>query len=121
MWMPAFSGKGAEQIQSDRTMAKQYTLTKKGSIRGPIEKNTKNPKYAHQRGDVIDENQFEKLIDRHKNLFKEGAISMGPKPSAKETAQDEIITNLVERVEQLEAQVKELTEQKATSKANPPK
>lgn len=82
---------------------KNYTLTQRNSLRGPVEDG--KSKYAYEKGDIINGKQYEELIPRHKMQFEEGAIPLNKPTSKKDSAQDVAIAELTERVEQLEAAV----------------
>ena len=80
----------------------EYTLTRRGSITGPIDERTKKPSYHYDRGDVISEAQYKELIARHKDQFELGAKDLNKSKNPKQKAQDQVIADLVERVEALE-------------------
>jgi len=80
----------------------EYTLTRRGSITGPIDEKTKKPSYHYDRGDVISEEQHKELIARHKDQFELGAKDLNKSKDPKTKAQDQVIAELIERVEALE-------------------
>ena len=82
-------------------MAKKvYTLTRKSSVIGPV-----GNEYKYNRYDVITQEQYDKLVKRHKDQFEEGRKEPTQATPASKSAEKQV-EGLEARVEALESVVK---------------
>ncbi len=81
--------------------SKKYTLTRKNSVTGPVD----NP-YNYTKGDVIDQKKYDKLVERHKDQFEEGAKDiLKPNESPADKLQNKRLAEFDERISALEEKV----------------